>query len=107
MTEWRRNTMSTLALNNIPDDLYRRLEALAGERRRSVNEEAVEALEKGLEQEERGPLDAGGFWEGVTIEQLAEAQQVRPALSPQELAGDWPEDESLDDFLAYVREARA
>jgi len=103
----------TLALRNIPDDLYARLETAARAKQRSVDQEALRALEKGLERLEvleQAPHDipvfAGDFWELRSIEQLAEMQQVRTASSPDDLAGDWPEEDSLDEFLASIQEAR-
>jgi hypothetical protein len=48
----------------------------------------------------------GAFWENKTLEQLVQEQGVRPLESADELAGDWPEDESIDDFLQLLREIR-
>jgi hypothetical protein len=44
-----------------------------------------------------------------TIEQLAEEQGVKPfdwKEAQAEAAGIWPEDESIDEFLAFLRESR-
>lgn len=44
-----------------------------------------------------------------TIEQLAEEQGVEPfnfEEARKEAASIWPEDESIDDFLAFLRESR-
>jgi hypothetical protein len=42
-----------------------------------------------------------------TVEQLAAEQGVRPVHDPRELRGDfWPEAESTDDFLSWLREIR-
>jgi len=46
------------------------------------------------------------FWHGKSIEQLAREQGVAPCVNPADLAGTWPEDESIDEFLAFIREAR-
>ena len=47
------------------------------------------------------------FWRAKTIEQLAAEQGVKPVENPDELLGDfWPEDESIDDFLVWLREIR-
>jgi len=51
------------------------------------------------------PLDAD-FWQGKSVEQLAREQGVQPCADPRDLAGDWPEDESIDDFLAMIRRSR-
>jgi hypothetical protein len=37
---------------------------------------------------------------------VARAQGVEPCVDPDDLAGQWPEDESLDDFLALIRRGR-
>lgn len=52
------------------------------------------------------PQPAGAFWSPSSIEELARIQQVRATTSPDDLAGDWPEEDSLDEFLASVQEAR-
>ncbi len=48
----------------------------------------------------------GGFWDNLSIEDLALRQGVQPIQSLDDLACDWPEDESVDEFLAMVREVR-
>lgn len=40
--------MNTLVLRQVPDGLYRRLKAVAAAHRRSMNQEAILALEAGL-----------------------------------------------------------
>lgn len=44
-----------------------------------------------------------------TFEQLAEEQGIRPfdAEAARAKATFWPEDESIDDFLAFLRESRS
>ena len=46
------------------------------------------------------------FFESHTLEQLAEAQGVTSLKSPDDLAGGWPAEESIDDFLDLTRRAR-
>ena len=46
------------------------------------------------------------FWRGKSVEQLAREQGVRPIRDLDDLAGEWPEDESVDDFLALIRRSR-
>jgi len=46
------------------------------------------------------------FWQGKSVQQLACEQGVAPCADPAELGGAWPDDESIDDFLAFIREAR-
>ena len=41
-------SMNTLVLRQVPDALYRRLKAVAAAHRRSMNQEAILALEAGL-----------------------------------------------------------
>ncbi|HMO53762.1 MAG TPA: Arc family DNA-binding protein [Tepidiformaceae bacterium] len=38
--------MATLTIRNVPDDLYERLKALAKRNRRSLNQEAIQRLER-------------------------------------------------------------
>jgi plasmid stability protein len=60
---------TTLTLKNIPDALYERLKAAAGEHRRSLNSEAIVRLEASLLP---GRMDAEG--------RLARARQLRASL---------------------------
>ena len=47
------------------------------------------------------------IWKGKTIEELAEEQGVRPIHNLMDLRLDvWPEDESVDDFIATIRRWR-
>lgn len=46
------------------------------------------------------------FWHGKTVEELAREQGVGPCTNPADLAISWPEDESVDDFLALIRRSR-
>ena len=43
-----RRAMNTLVLRQVPDALYRRLKAVAAAHRRSMNQEAILALQAGL-----------------------------------------------------------
>lgn len=47
-----------------------------------------------------------GFWAKPTIEQLKQQQRPLAARQPADLAGDWPEEDSLDEFLDSVRRGR-
>jgi plasmid stability protein len=40
--------MATLTIKNLPDALYRRLKAMAAEHRRSINSEAILAVERAV-----------------------------------------------------------
>jgi hypothetical protein len=46
------------------------------------------------------------FWQGLSINELATRQQVMRPCSTADLAGDWPDQDSLDEFLQSVKEAR-
>ncbi|MFI5379239.1 MAG: hypothetical protein ACHRHE_08080 [Tepidisphaerales bacterium] len=46
------------------------------------------------------------FWSNKTIEELAREQGVKPIRSLDDLAGDWPAEDSIDEFLAFIRAAR-
>lgn len=48
----------------------------------------------------------GGFWENPSVDELARRQGVAPVTNLDSLGGDWPEDESVDDFLDMVRKVR-
>ena len=71
----------------------------------AIFDEPVELPDGTLVRVEVEPLD-GDFWQDRSIEQLARAQGVTPCVDPADLAGGWPEEESLDEFLAFIREAR-
>jgi len=72
----------------------------------------VAILDEGVEIPEGTPvrveIDCPGadFWAGKSVEQLAREQGVRPCRDVAELAGTWPDDEPLDEFLQFLREAR-
>jgi hypothetical protein len=42
---------------------------------------------------------AGEFFTAFTLEELAEAQGVSPMKDPRLMAGAWPEDEDVDQFV--------
>jgi len=47
------------------------------------------------------------FWQTKTVEELAVEQGVKPIENPDELLGDfWPEEESTDAFLIWLRKVR-
>jgi hypothetical protein len=49
---------------------------------------------------------APGFWENLSAAELARRQQVKAARDLSDLAGDWPAEDSLEEFLESVRKAR-
>lgn len=52
-------------------------------------------------------LGAKDFFVSWTIEKLAQAQGINPLNNPSDLAGGWPVDESLDEFLSEIHQSRS
>lgn len=48
----------------------------------------------------------GGFWDNLSVDELACRQGVSPVTDLDALAGDWPEADSFEDFLSFLREIR-
>ena len=46
------------------------------------------------------------FWDGSDVRAMAERQGVGPVESLETLLGGWPEDESVDDFIATLHHWR-
>jgi hypothetical protein len=46
------------------------------------------------------------FWRGKTVEELALEQGVESVASVSDLVIDWPEEDSVDEFLSVIREVR-
>ena len=46
------------------------------------------------------------FWTNKPLTELAREQGISPCVDPAELAGDWPPDDSIDEFLSFLREVR-
>ena len=59
-----------------------------------------------LEQDLPSLPASNAFWRSADLATLAEEQSVYAVDSFQALLGGWPEDESIDDFLASVRAER-
>jgi hypothetical protein len=49
---------------------------------------------------------ADGFWANPTIDQLRTQQGTLPVVGAEDLAGDWPPEDSLDEFLESLRRGR-
>ena len=65
----------------------------------------VEVLPE-LEDQLPATAESGDFWQGSDIGILAERQGVQPIGGFEALLGGWPEDESVDDFLAVLHRSR-
>ena len=76
---------------------------ISGGRVRSLTLERLEIIDPAPVAQPEG---ATGFWEAQSIAQLAEQQQVQPVTGIDDLAGEWPADESLDEFLNMVHQGR-
>jgi len=48
-----------------------------------------------------------GFWTGLSLAELAQQQPVTASASPSDLIGNWPDTDSVDDLIEFVREGRA
>jgi len=47
------------------------------------------------------------FWNGRSVEEMAQDQNAQPIYRADELAIDWPAEDSLDELQSLIREARA
>jgi plasmid stability protein len=68
---------TNLTLKNVPDDVYRRLREVAGQHRRSLNNEAIACLEQVLM-----PARLS------VAESLAAAREIRERLDPRDFDAD-------------------
>lgn len=59
----------------------------------------------GLDGDEHG-FSSHAFWDESGLEELARRQGTNPCRSLEDLRGDWPMSESLDDFQEAVRRGR-
>lgn len=71
-----------------------------------VRELAVADLEQAEQSSEQPDPRYGGFWDNLSADELARRQGVKPVENLDDLKGDWPEGESVDEFLDLVREVR-
>ena len=51
-------------------------------------------------------LGASNFTASYSLQQLAEMQGIRPLARPDELAGGWPQDDNLDEFIETTYRSR-
>jgi hypothetical protein len=52
---------------------------------------------------EMAPSD---FWQGQNADGLAREQNVQAANNPSDLRMDWPQEDSIDELIALIREVR-
>jgi hypothetical protein len=84
------------------DTVLRLLRMLPPRERLRVVSEVLPELEDDLPATPASPA----FWQGFDIRLLAEQQGVHPIADFGSLLGGWPEDESIDGFLAALRDWR-
>ena len=46
------------------------------------------------------------FWRGHSVNELSSEQGIQPIKSLDELVIDWPDEDSVDELLALIREVR-
>jgi hypothetical protein len=96
---------------DLEDQVYAALRKpvrLTGIARLNLNTGRAEELEiEKLEILDELLVGARDFFAPRSLEQLAQAQGVRPLTDPNELAGGWPPDENIDEFIAATYESRS
>jgi hypothetical protein len=85
-----------------PETVLRLLRQLPPRDRLHVVNQILPELEQDLPSQ-LGPRD---FWRSADLATLAEEQSVYAVDNFQALLGGWPEEESIDDFIASVRVER-
>lgn len=94
--------MKTETMTTDIDTVLRLLRLLPPRKRLRV---VVEVLPE-LEDELPATAEAAGFWQGSDTGILAERQGVQPIGDSKAVLGGWPEDESVDGFLAMLHRCR-
>ena len=94
--------MKTDTMTTDTDTVLRLLRLLPPRERLRV---VVEVLSE-LEDELPATAESPDFWQGSDMLILAEQQGVQPIADLGTLLGGWPEDESVDDFLAVLHQWR-
>jgi hypothetical protein len=85
-----------------PDTVLRLLRQLPPRERLHVVSQILPELEQDLPALHSSP----DFWRSADLNTLAEEQGVYVVDDYQSLLGGWPAEESIDDFIAAVREER-
>ncbi|MGD9148533.1 MAG: hypothetical protein PVI80_23425 [Anaerolineae bacterium] len=94
--------MKTQTATEDTDNVLRLLRSLPPRERLRVVAEVLPELEDQLPATPASPA----FWQVPDVQALAERQGVQPIVDLGELLGGWPEDESIDDFLAALADWR-
>ena len=69
--------------------------------------ELIRAVSQFLYQSYLPQIPKTDFWQPLTIEEIVERQQTPPVQNISALRADfWPEEESADDFIAYIYQQR-
>lgn len=107
--------MSILQIE-VTEQIERGLQQEAARRGRSVEEVAASALEScfaapaaaaPIPEEVRSLFESLPRRSTADLQSLAEAQGVKPVERFEDLLGEfWPEDETCDEFIAWLREQR-
>jgi Arc/MetJ-type ribon-helix-helix transcriptional regulator len=84
----------------------RRLQNLVEAARELSPLEQLELISTISQSLHRNYQQTADFWEPKTLEQLIQAQQTQPITNIADLAGSWPEEESVDDFIEYIYQQR-
>jgi hypothetical protein len=94
--------METLLATEDTENVLRLLRKLPPRERLRVVAEVLPELEEQLPATPASPA----FWQAPSIQALAERQGVQPIADFDNLLGGWPEDESIDNFLAALSDWR-
>lgn len=94
--------MNTHLATEDTENVLRLLRMLPPRERLRVVAEVLPELEEQLPATPASPA----FWQSPNIQDLAERQGVKPIADFDNLLGGWPEDESIDDFLAALSDRR-
>jgi hypothetical protein len=94
--------MKTQLATEDTENVLRLLRMLTPREQLRVVAEVLPELEDQLPTTPASPA----FWPSPDIQALAERQGVQPIADFDNLLGGWPEDESIDDFLAALSDWR-
>ncbi len=77
---------------------------VAAERERVLDVESLVLLEDGPSAS--GEAEAAPFWDSLSLEELAEQQNVKPVSDLDEISKLWPMDDDPDEMLRYIMSER-